>query len=62
MKPIDSLPRTSGELARYYHVDPKTFRKWMNCNTLKDVKPEAGNYYSIAQVKIIVEHLGRNDE
>lgn len=62
MKPIDSSPRTIGELARYYEVDPKTFKKWLDCPTLCGIRPETGNYFSINQVKIIVNHLGRNDE
>lgn len=59
---IDSKPRTLGELAAYYEVDKRTFRKWLACSTLADIRPEAGRFFSINQVRIIIKHLGTNEE
>jgi hypothetical protein len=59
---IDSRPRTVGELAAYYCVDVRTFKKWLDCPTLSGVRPEKGRFYSIRQVREIVRHLGGNDE
>lgn len=53
--------RTISELAAYYGVDVRTFRKWMLCPTLKDIRPEAGRFFTPSQIKIIVNHLGDND-
>lgn len=61
-KRIDSKPRTIGEMASYYEVDKRTFRKWLSCSTLKDIRPEVGRFFSINQVRAIVKHLGSNDE
>lgn len=58
---IDSQPRTIGELARYYNVDKKTFKKWLSCKTLGGIHPENGNFFSIAQIKTIINHLGYNE-
>lgn len=55
---IDSKPRTIGELAAYYRVDRRTFRKWMSCPSLSGIRPETGRFFSIKQVKTIIEHLG----
>lgn len=57
-EPLTAQPRTLKEIAIYYKVDTKTVKKWLSCNTLKDIKPESGRYYSIRQLKLIVEHLG----
>jgi len=59
---IDSKPRTTGELAAYYSVSKSTFRKWMQVPSLASIRPEVGRYYSIRQVKMIVEHLGEKGE
>ena len=58
MDNITSRPRTLKEMANFYHVSIKTFKQWMKCDTLKDVRPVNGYYYSIASVKAIVQHLG----
>lgn len=58
---ICSKPRTISELATYYNVDVRTFRKWLKVPTLSSIRPEAGRFYSIRQVKIIVGHLGDNE-
>ena len=58
---ITDKPRTITQLARYYCVDVRTMRKWLACATLNGIKPLAGRYYTIAQVKVICEHLGFND-
>ena len=59
---IDDRPRLLGDLAAYYKVDRKTFKSWLKCESLKDIKPESGYYYSIRQVKFIISHLGYNDD
>jgi len=59
---LDSKPRTVGELARYYCVSVKTFKKWLGCDTLKHIHPETGRFYSIKQVKEIINHLGSNED
>ncbi|MBQ9434924.1 MAG: hypothetical protein IJU33_02220 [Bacteroidales bacterium] len=57
-EPLTSRPRTLKEIATYYNVDVKTVKNWLSCDTLKDVQPEKGRYYSIRQLKRIIEHLG----
>ena len=55
---LDSKPRTLKELAHAYNnVDKRTFKQWLQCEELKDIKPN-GRYYMIPQVKAIVKHLG----
>lgn len=58
---IDDRPRLLGELAAYYNVSRNTMRKWLTSDSLAHIKPETGNYFSVKQVKMIVEHLGRNE-
>ena len=58
---ICSKPRTKSELATYYNVDVRTFKSWMDCPTLSGIRPERGRFFSIRQVKIIVNHLGDNE-
>lgn len=60
-EPIDAKPRLLCELAVYYDVSRNTMRKWLNSDSLAHIKPETGNYFSVKQVKMIVEHLGRNE-
>lgn len=57
-EPITSRPRTLKELASLYSVSIPTFKSWLSCDALRNVKPEKGYYYSIASLKIIVGHLG----
>lgn len=59
---IWSKARTIGELAAYYGVDRRTFRKWLSCPTLSHIRPETGRFFSINQVKSIVKHLGSNEK
>jgi hypothetical protein len=54
---INSKPRTLKELANVYSVNTKTFRGWLNSESLKHIQPD-GYYYSIKQIKEILEHLG----
>lgn len=58
---IYSKPRTLSELAAYYEVDVRTFKKWLDCPTLINIRPESGRFFSIKQVKVIIGHLGCND-
>lgn len=58
---ITDKPRTLKELAAYYEVDTRTFKNWLKCKTLEGITRENGYYFSINQVKQIVEHLGEND-
>lgn len=60
--PFWSKPRTIGELANYYSVSYPTFKRWLSCPTLSGIKPEVGRYFSVKQVKIIINHLGSNEE
>lgn len=61
-EPIWSKPRTLKEMAAYYAVDKRTLKKWLSCATLGSIKPETGRFFSIRQVKVIVAHLGDNEE
>jgi hypothetical protein len=45
------------ELADLYQINIKTFKKWLTPFTSR-IGEKAGRYYTIAQVKIIVECLG----
>jgi len=54
---LTEKPRMLKELANAYDVDAKTFKSWLNCNTLKHIEPE-GYYYSIKQINEIINHLG----
>lgn len=58
---IDDRPRLLCELAAYYKVSRNTMRKWLKSDSLKTIQPETGIYFSVKQVKMIVEHLGRNE-
>lgn len=55
---VTDKPRTLKELANIYQVNTKTFKNWLNCDTLRDIRPENGYYYSITQLKLIVSHIG----
>jgi len=46
------------ELARFYGVCDKTLLKWMKPFT-DDIGPKQGRYYTVAQVSVIFEKLGR---
>lgn len=55
---ITDKPRLVSELAEFYSVDVKTFKKWMQCDQLRHIQDEKeGNYYSIAQIREIIAHL-----
>ena len=55
---ITDKPRLVSELASFYSVDVKTFKKWLQCDQLKHVlEQKIGNYFSIAQIKEIIAHL-----
>jgi hypothetical protein len=48
---------TVGELARFYHVDLKTFKKWVRPYQ-QYIGERKGWYYTNKQVTIIFEKLG----
>jgi hypothetical protein len=52
-----SSPRNSKELANYFGIDPKTFKKWLKIANL-DLGPRLGYYFSPRQVRLIVDHMG----
>lgn len=59
MNKINSKPRLLKELAKFYNVDERTFKDWLNCNQLKHiVKNKKGYYFTINEINIIIEHLG----
>jgi hypothetical protein len=50
-------PMTLTQLAEIYSVSKTTFRKWLS--PVKDkIERKQGVYFSIEQVKFIIEHLG----
>lgn len=50
-------PFTTSELADIYGVCDKTFRKWVKPH-LSAIGERNGRYYSVMQVKTIIEKLG----
>jgi len=60
MDKIDSRPRTLKELAQRYNVSKNTFKSWLLYDSLKHIKP-IGRFFSILQIKEIVNHLGEPD-
>lgn len=54
---ISDSPKTLTELASFYRVSTRTFKKWLNYDSLKDIKP-VGYFYSIKDIDKIVSHLG----
>lgn len=55
---LDS-PKTVQQLADIYKVNRKTFKSWLNCDSLKDIaKDKIGNFYSINAIKRIIGHIG----
>lgn len=46
------------ELARFYGVCDKTLLKWMRPFTT-DIGPKQGRYFTVAQVGVIFDKLGR---
>ena len=56
---ITDRPRYLSELAREYNVSKNTFKSWLQCPQLKDIIADKNRYYfTISEVKRIVEHLG----
>ena len=56
--PVQMLrPLSEGELGRFYNVTRKTFQKWLKPFRDK-VGIKNGRYYSIKQIRVIVECLG----
>ncbi len=49
---------TIKELASLYRVSTKTFRKWL-AKMKTDIGPRIGHFYNPAQVKAIVQHMGK---
>lgn len=59
MEKITDKPRTISELAHFYSVSRNTMKKWLTCKTLMPIlKQRDGNYFSIAQLKVIIGHIG----
>jgi hypothetical protein len=50
-------PYTIAELAIVYGVCKRTLRKWLK-PFLADIGKRQGHFYSIAQVKIIIDKIG----
>jgi len=59
---ITDKPRKSYELAEYYEVDLRTFKSWLELSPeLSAIKnKKKGHYFSVKEVRAIVEHLGEN--
>lgn len=49
---------TTKELAVIYEVDDRTFKRWIEPHYLA-IGPKVGHFYTINQVEIIFEKLGR---
>jgi hypothetical protein len=54
---IEIKPLTIGELSSIYGVDRRTLYKWMKPFT-EEIGERRGRFYSILQVRIIIEKLG----
>jgi hypothetical protein len=50
-------PYTAKQLYELYGVSDKTFRKWL-VPFATEIGEKKGRYYTIAQVKVILERLG----
>jgi hypothetical protein len=50
-------PYTTSELAAFYKVCSRTLRKWLK-SIENEVGERIGRYYTVNQVKIIIEKLG----
>lgn len=59
-KKINDSPKTLKELAGFYKVSTRTFKKWLNYKSLSNIE-RVGNFYSIADINKIVDHLGSPD-
>lgn len=59
-KKINDSPKTLKELAGFYQVSTRTFKKWLARKSLQHIE-RVGNFYSIADINKIVDHLGSPD-
>ena len=50
---------TLKQLAEYYQIDKRTLKKMMQ-PWEAEIGPRKGNYYTVEQVKIIIDNLGIN--
>ncbi len=50
-------PYSTKDLAAYYQVCDKTFKKWL-IPFSQEIGTKNGRYYSVVQVKIIFDRLG----
>lgn len=57
-KTFELRPYKLKELAGFYNISKDTFRRQLKLLEPK-IGTRAGHYYNIAQVKIIIEHLGK---
>lgn len=55
---ITDKPRFIYELAQYYNVSVRTFKNWLNVPQLQHLLNKKGYYYTIKEVREIVDHLG----
>ncbi len=53
---LTDKPRTTGEIATFYKVDIKTLKKWLELHK-EYIGQRIGNYYTIKQLKKIIEVL-----
>lgn len=57
MTTFEIKPYSNKELSHLYGIGDRTFTKWLA--PFKDsIGPKVGRYYTVLQVKIIVEKLG----
>lgn len=54
------MPASTKELAGIYSVSNKTFLKWIK-PFAGDIGTKNGRYFTVLQVKVIFEKLGRPD-
>ncbi len=50
-------PYSLAELAKFYKVCARTLKRWMN-PFKQEIGERQGRYYTVAQVKIILEKIG----
>ena len=53
----DIKPCTLTELAEFYHVDWKTFQRWVN-EMKNELGKKHGRYFTIPQVQMILDEFG----
>ena len=56
-KTLSLKPYTVLELARLYGISDRTMKKWIRPFET-EVGTKIGHFYTVAQVRVILEHLG----